>query len=63
MTYQSEWNGFVTQSQSGISEALYVAGVDCSVHPHREHVPDGDSILTPEYLSQPVSAQRTWHAS
>jgi hypothetical protein len=59
MTYESEWNGFVTQSQSGIAEALYAAGVDCSVHLRGELVSYGDSISTPDYLPQPVSeAQR-----
>lgn len=60
MTYESEWNGFVTQSQSGISEALYVAGVDCSVRSHDELASSDDSISTPDYLPQLVSdAQRT----
>ena len=59
MTYESEWNGFVTQSQSGIAEALYAAGVDCSVHPHREPTSGSDSTSAPDYLPQPVSdAQR-----
>ena len=64
MTYESEWSGFVTQLQSGIAEALYAAGVDCSVRSHNEADSSGDSISTPDYLPQPVSdAQRTWHAS
>ena len=63
MTYEAEWNGFVTQSQSGISEALYAAGVDCSVHPHREPISGGDSTSTPDYLPRVSDAQRTWHAS
>ena len=59
MTYESEWNGFVTQSQSGVSEALYAAGVDCSVHTHHEYASGGDSISSPDYLPQPASdAQR-----
>lgn len=62
MTYESEWNGFVTQSQSGISEALYVAGVDCTVRSHGESDPGGDSVLAPDYLPQLVSdAERNRH--
>lgn len=59
MTYESEWNGFVTQSQSGIPEALYAAGVDSSLYPRCEFGSGGDSISTPDCLPQPVSeAQR-----
>lgn len=32
MNYESEWDGFITLAASGVVEALYVAGVDCSVH-------------------------------
>jgi len=60
MTYESEWNGFVTQSQSGVAEALYAAGVDCSVRSHDEADSSGESISTPDYLPQLASdAQRT----
>lgn len=33
MNYESQWDGFATMSASGVAEAMYVAGVDCSVHP------------------------------
>lgn len=65
MTYESEWNGFVTQSQSGIAEALYVAGVDCTVRSHGESDPGDDStssISAADYLPQLVSdAERNRH--
>lgn len=32
MNYESEWDGFSTLAASGVVEAMYVAGVDCSVH-------------------------------
>ncbi len=34
MGYEPEWDGFTAQAGSGVAEALYAAGVDCSVHDH-----------------------------
>ena len=41
MTYESEWDGFTTQAASGVAEALYSAGVDCSVHERCEPTEPG----------------------
>ncbi len=38
MTYESEWDGFTALAASGVVEALYSAGVDCSVHERCEHL-------------------------
>lgn len=38
MVYESEWDGFITQAASGVVEALYSAGVDCSIHDRCEQV-------------------------
>lgn len=38
MAYESEWDGFTALAASGVVEALYSAGVDCSVHERCEHV-------------------------
>lgn len=43
MTYESEWDGFTTQAASGVAEALYSAGVDCSVHERCEPT-DADNV-------------------
>lgn len=39
MSYESEWDGFAAQAGSGVAEALYAAGVDCSVHEHGSDAP------------------------
>lgn len=54
MIYESEWDGFVAQSHSGIPEALHAAGVDCDIH--ARGLADGnDSEWAAEYYRQPVS--------
>jgi hypothetical protein len=59
MTYESEWDGFAAQSQAGIAEALYAAGVDSCVDPRRELASRDASMSTPDFFLRPVSdAQR-----
>lgn len=41
MAYESEWDGFTALAGSGVFEALYSAGVDCSVHERCERVEAG----------------------
>jgi hypothetical protein len=54
MIYESEWDGFVAQSHSGIAEALHAAGVDCDIH--ARGLADGnDSAWDADYNRQPVS--------
>ncbi|MNN94044.1 hypothetical protein D3C81_2126030 [compost metagenome] len=50
MIYESEWDGFATQSQPGIAEFLYAAGVDCSVRQYGEPAFGSDSTLMPDGL-------------
>lgn len=54
MSYESEWDGFAMQSQSGISEALYAAGVDCTVRWQGESDPGEHSISAPDHVPQRV---------
>jgi len=42
MVYDSEWDGFTALAASGVVEALYSAGVDCSVHERCERVETGN---------------------
>jgi hypothetical protein len=42
MAYESEWDGFTALAASGVVEALYSAGVDCSVHERCEQVDAGN---------------------
>ena len=55
MVYESEWDGFATQSQSGIAEALYAAGVDCGVHTQGEVADSGDPAWDADRHQQPIS--------
>lgn len=52
MIYESEWDGFVMQSQSGIAEALYAAGVDCTVRSQGEPDPVDDALFAPDHVPQ-----------
>ena len=42
MVYEPEWDGFTALAASGVVEALYSAGVDCSVHERCERVETGN---------------------
>ena len=64
MVYESEWDGFVMQSQSGISEALYAAGVDCSVRSQGEPDFVDDAVPAPEHvLRQTDDMERNPHGA
>ncbi len=41
MGYESEWDGFTALAATGVIEALYSAGVDCSIHERCEWVEAG----------------------
>ena len=49
MAYEPEWQGYASLAESGMREALFVAGVDCAMSARRE----------PEYVPAPVPDQRT----
>lgn len=55
MVYESEWDGFVAQSHSGISEALHAAGVDCGIHALDKFADSGDSAWEADCYRQPSS--------
>lgn len=53
MAGELEWEGFASQAQSGVREALSAAGLDCGVH--RPAEPDSLRSAGTE------SAPRIWH--
>ncbi|MGH8061955.1 MAG: hypothetical protein ACREO7_08085 [Pseudoxanthomonas sp.] len=36
MAYEPEWQGYASLAESGVREALFVAGVDCAMSACRE---------------------------